>query len=124
MAIERAEDTPTDNTVDEDDFKEEDSSYNFRELMDCLYADKDLILTIPADQEQLLRAGLIIRKAKDNAKLKSADVKGDGDVLSFLSYPAKDKTGAERPDIRDVRVKLAPKKSVTVLEMRRPNDEF
>lgn len=120
MTIERVDTI----TEDSDEFKEEGDNYNFREIMDNIYVERDLILTIPADQESMLRQGLIIRKAKDNAKVKNAGVLPDGDILSFLSYPAKDKEKNDIPGLVDIRVKLGPKKSVTILEMRKPNDTF
>ena len=122
MAIQQA--NPFDG-IDEDSFVEEgETTYNFRELMDQVYKAEDIILTVPSDQVDLLRAGLITRKSKDNAKAKSAGLPPDNKVLSFLVYQAKDKNNADIPGVMDVRVKLGPKKSVTVLEMRIPNDEF
>jgi len=123
MAIEKA--NPLDG-LDEDSFREEgdENTYNFRELMDQVYQLQDCIMTVPADQVEALRSGLIIRKGKDNAKLKSSGLPGDNKVLSFLVYPAKDKNGKEIPGLMDVRIKLGPKKAVTVLDIRVPNDEF
>lgn len=114
--------------IDEDSFEEEDSGlgteYNMRELMDQVYKLKDCIITVPKDQEKLLRQGLIVRKSRDNGKMKTSGLTGSTDVLSFLSYPAKDADGKDSETIVDVRVKLGPKKSVTVIDIRVPNDEF
>lgn len=114
--------------IDEDSFtfesdEGEGTEYNMRELMDQIYAERDLILTIPADQVPVLKKGLITRKGKDNVKLKSADIATAQDVLSFLVTPTK-KNGVVQDGLVDVRVKLGPKKSVRVLEIRKPNDEF
>lgn len=122
MAIEQA--NPMDGIDDDDAFKEENEQYNFRELMDQVYQNEDIIFTVPDDQVELLRGGLITRKSKDNAKAKSAGLPSDNKVLSFLSYPAKDKKGKLIPGASDVRVKLGPKKSVVILEIRIPSDEF
>jgi hypothetical protein len=123
MAIEKA--NPLDG-LDDDSFKEEgdENTYNFREAMDQVYQLQDCIFTVPADQVDILRAGLITRKSKDNAKAKNAGLVSDNKVLSFLAYPAKDATGKEIPGLMDVRIKLGPKKSITILDIRVPNDEF
>lgn len=116
--------TPSD--VIEDDLFEEESDgteYNMRELMDQVYANRDIIITVPTEQVSILKQGLITRKAKDNVKLKGSDITTIKDVLSFLSYPHK-KGETVVEGYTDVRVKLGPKKSVQVLEIRIPNDEF
>jgi len=114
----------TTDTIDEDLFKEEGdgTEYNMRELMDQVYALKDAIFIVPSDQVELLKKGLITRKGKDNQRMKDAGISVDQSVLSFLSYPAKDKTGKEIPGITEVRVKLGPKKSVTILGIQIPGD--
>lgn len=130
MTIQLASPDSTDLATDEDKFTEEFSGledsteYNFRELMDEVSKTGDLIITIPADQEGLLRQGLITQKSKDNAKLKTSGLMPDNMILAFMAYPAKDKDGIEREGVTDVRVKLRPKKSVSVLDLRIPNDEF
>jgi hypothetical protein len=124
MPIEVA--NPTEGLEDADDLFEEEGSgteYNMRELMDTIYKMRDAIFTVPNDQVQALKTGLIIRKGKDNSKLKKADISPASEVLSFMIYPAK-KDGVEIPGFSDVRVKLGPKKSVTILDIRSPNDEF
>lgn len=123
MTIEKAN---TDSEADDDFFQDEgsDSEYNMRELMDQVYKLKDIIITLPTDQVALLKSGLINRKAKDNVKMKEAGLPPDPNVLSFLVYPAKDKQGEEIPGLSDARVKLGPKKSVTVFEIRKPSDDF
>ena len=130
MAIELANAEGIDSEVDEDKFTDafsgldDATEYNFRELMDEVGKMNDLIITVPADQVDLLRQGLITQKSKDNAKAKSAGLIPDNMILAFLVYPAKDKDGKERDGIMDVRVKMRPKKSVSVLDMRIPNDEL
>lgn len=111
---------PSDGLEDLDDqFVEEgDNEYTMRELMDQVYELKDCIITVPSDQVETLKQGLIMRKGKDNAKLKRNDITTTPDVLSFLVTPSKE------PGYSDLRVKLAPKKSVTVKEIRVPSDEF
>lgn len=110
---------------DNDDFLDEDSSYNFRQLMDTLLANKDIIVTVPSDQVVLLRAGLIMRKSKDNKKAVRNGLLPNDEMLSFQIYPAKDKlTKQDLIGQTCIRVKLAPKRSITVLDIEVPDDGF
>ena len=122
MSIELIIENP--DPADDDTFEEEGSEYNMRELMDQIYSLRDCIITVPSDQVAILKQGLIARKGKDNAKLKKNDITTASDVLSFLVTPAKDESGVAIEGHSDVRVKLGPKKSVTVKQIRVPNDEF
>ena|SRR3990167_2906357 len=123
MSIQKAADN---NEIDvEDSFNdEEELSYNFRELMDMLIEKKDIILTIPADQVEILKKGLYARKGKDTYKLNRAGVKAGNDVLSFLTYPAQDEAGETIDGQMCVRVKIGPRKSVTILSIKVPNDDL
>ena len=115
-----------DEDLDDDAFIGEDedgTEYNMRELMDHVYKNKDIIFTLPNDQIPILKSGLITRKGKDNAKFKDADIINAKEYLSFLVTPAM-KDGKEVPGHSDVRVKLGPKKTVKILDIRVPNDEF
>jgi hypothetical protein len=108
--------------IDDDSFQEENTEYNFRELYDQVLQLKDCIITVPSDQVAELKQGLIIRKSKDNAKLVKSGLLPDNLVLAFLAYPAKDKNGKEIDGLSDVRVKLRPKRGVTVVDIRIPDD--
>ena len=129
MAIELASPGEQSPDVDEDSFHEEGladgqegTEYNFRELFDEVAKLRDIIVTIPTDQIPLLKHGLIVRKSRDGVKLKNAGLIPDSDVLAFLDYPAKDKAGKERPGISDVRIQLRAKKTVTILDIKIPDD--
>ena len=116
---------PIDFPDDDEEFLEEDTSYNFRQLMDMLLANKDIILTIPSDQEEALRSGLITRKSKDNKMAMRKGLLPMDDVLSFISYPAKNKqTGEILAGQTCLRIKLAAKKSVNILSIEIPDDSF
>lgn len=109
----------------DEDFSEEGLSYNFRELMDMLMEKRDLIITVPADQVEQLKKGLCARKSKDSYKLNKAGVKAGSEVLSFNTYPAVDPlTKAPSETDSCVRVKLGPRKGVTVLNIEVPDDEI
>lgn len=111
---------------DDDSFLdgEDELAYNFRELMDLLVDKRDIILTVPTDQVDSLKKGLYARKGKDTYKLNRAGVKAGNDVLQFLTYPAKDKDGKEIFGQTCVRVKLGPRKSVTIINIEVPDDNF
>lgn len=110
---------------DNDDFVDEESSYNFRQLMDAIVANKDLIVTVPSDQIPQLRAGLIMRKSKDNKIATRKGMLPNDEVLSFEVYPAKDKdTKKDLVGQHCLRVRLSPRKSITVLNIEVPDDNF
>lgn len=110
--------------VDDDLFKEADTQYNFRELLDQVInsADKDIIISVEASDVDALKQGLIRRKAKDNVKTKGAGLLPDTDVLAFLVYPRKDDKGNEIIGEMDVRVQLRPRRGVKILDIRVPDD--
>lgn len=111
---------------EEDSFQEEgeDNSYNFREIMDMLIDKKDLIITVPNDQVEVLKKGLYARKSKDIFKLTRAGVRAPTDILSFSSYAAKDADGKDSTENTCVRVKLGARKGVTVLAIEIPDNEI
>ncbi len=94
------------------------TEYNPKELMSQVYLHKDVIITIPSDQVKILKDSLIDRKNLDNRKLQASNIPTSGETLSFLVIPGKDE------GFSDVRVKLGMKKSVSVKEIRLPNDEL
>jgi len=103
----------------------EDLSYNFRELMDLLIEKRDIIITVPTEQVDVLKKGLYARKGKDTYKLSKAGVKAGTDILSFLTYfPIDSVTKEENKEHTCVRVKLGARKSVTVINIEVPDDEL
>lgn len=107
-----------------EDAGEENNAFSFRQLMDAIYEHKDIIVTIPADQEEALRSGLAVRKSKDNAKYKRAGITPSSETLSFLSYPAKDENGKEMEGAVTIRIKLGPRKAINVLALTLPDDSI
>jgi hypothetical protein len=108
-----------DSELDEDNFQEEDSQYNFRELYDMVLSakDNDIIFTVMPDEVDALKSGLIKRKSKDNIKMKDSGLTIDNRVLSFLVYESK-----KNPEAVDVRVHLRPRKGVKILDVAIPDD--
>ena len=120
-------------TLDDDDdagvsgFREMDgetTSYTFRELLDAIASSesKELILTIPSEELTALKQGLTNRKAKDNQKMKDANIPVGTDTLTFLVYNAKDEVGDTIWGQMCVHVKLRPRRGVTILKMNAPDD--
>jgi len=110
----------------EDNFmEEEETSYNFRELMDLLLEKKDIIITVPTEQVEVLKKGLYARKGRDTYKLSKAGVKAGSEVLSFLTYhPIDPATKEENKEHTCVRVKLSARKSVKVINLEVPDDSI
>lgn len=106
------------------EFQDEGESYNFRQLLDNVIEQGDVIFTVPSDQAQMLKTGLTTRKAKDNQKLKAAGIAPGSEVLTFTEYPAKDKVGAVIPGQTCVRVKMGLRRAITILAMELPDNKL
>lgn len=116
---------PNINKIDADDLSLEDldedqpstitPSELYNELMTC----NEIILTIPAEEEDKLRKGLASAKAKLNTKLRDSGLGTDNTVLSFQSSPSKDFEGAVQ-----IVITLAKRSGITVLAKEYPDPEF
>lgn len=110
---------------DTEDFMEEDNLYNFRQLMDTLVIHKELIITVPTEQVKQLKNGFIMRKSKDNKLLQRKNLIPDDEVLSFSVFPKKDDVTKQLIEGQTcVRVRIGPRKSINVLEIRIPDNEI
>lgn len=89
------------------------------EIYNQVLANSEIILTIPAGEEQALRTGLASVKAKQNAKLKSAGLAPDSSTLSYTVTPHK-----TVPDAVDVHIVLSKKQTITVIAMKLPDNEL
>lgn len=87
----------------------------YQELQTC----GELILTIPAEEEEKLRKGLASVKAKQNAKLRDQGLPIDTSVLGFLSAPSEDFAGAMQ-----ITVTLAKRSGITILNKEFPDPTF
>ena len=104
---------------------EEDNSYTFRQIMDTLLMQNELIVTVPTGQVAALKAGLVMRKSKDNRKAVRTGLLPTDKMLSFSDYPAVDKaTKKPIPDQTCVRVKLVDKKAINILSLEVPDNEL
>lgn len=112
-----AEDGPT--VILEDLDADEPSILTPSEIYNELLTCGEMILTIPAEEEEKLRKGLASAKAKLNAKLKDSGLGTDSSVLSFNVSPAKEYSGAVQ-----VVITLAKRTGITVLAKEYPDPDF
>lgn len=99
---------------------EEDSAQmSLPDIYNQLLALNELIITIPAEEEQHLRKGLASVKAKQNQKLKDSGLRPDNATLSYTVTANKN-----NPLAVDVHIVLAKRTSITVLSMKRPDSEL
>lgn len=89
------------------------------EIFNQVVANDELIVTIPANEEQALRTGLAGVKAKQNTKLKENGLQPDKSTLSFTVTPHK-----TLPDVIDVHIVLSKKQTITVLAIKLPDNEI
>ena len=113
-----------DDDIFEEVIEDDPTAFSPRALLDEVMKLEDIIVTIPATELNKLKNSLMKRKARDNAKMKSAGVPIDTRVLSFNDYPALDAEGKPREGLLDVRIKIGERKSLTVLEIRKPSDDL
>lgn len=114
----------SDEVIKDMDSNEEKVPYSFDEILNFLNDEKELILTIPADQEDDLRSGLQARKSKVNQSLKRKGMEPPKETLTFNSYPAKDSQGKVVDGIICVKVVLKERASVDIIKMEVPDKDF
>jgi len=113
-----------DEVIKDMDTEEEKVPYSFDEILTVLNIEKELILTIPADQEDELRKGLQARKSKINQGLKNKGMEPPKETLTFNSYPAKDSQNKVVDGIICVKVFLKERASVDIIKMEVPSKDF
>lgn len=89
-----------------------------------ILANNEIILTIPADEEERLRKGLAGVKAKTNKKLLEEGLPVENSTLSYSVTPSKDEAGKERDGIVDVQICLSKKYTITVFDLKLPDNEL
>lgn len=95
------------------------STMTLSEIYENLLAFGELILTIPADEEERLRKGLASVKAKANKRSLEEGMPLDKSTLSYNTSPNKD-----LPSAVDIHICLAVRNAITVLSMKQPDDEL
>lgn len=104
------------------DFKDdENTTYDFTELWMAVQEQKDLILTVPADQVELLKLGLSNKKSKETKKLRAAGLAVSRDALDYLVYENEEDKGR---GTKHVRVKYGPRTQINILKIEIPDDKL
>lgn len=99
--------------------EDEPTPLSLTEIYNQVVANDEIILTIPASEEQALRTGLAGVKAKQNTKLREAGLQTDKSTLSFTVTPHK-----TAPDAINVHIVLSKKQTITVLAIKLPDNEL
>lgn len=100
--------------------EEEAEELSLQSIFDQLSTTKELILTIPADEEQPLRKGLAMVKSKFNTKLRDSGIQPDKEALHFQVTPHL-REGKKVEGVIDIQVRLAPRNGITVISMKVPD---
>lgn len=103
---------------------EEETNLSLADIYNQLQVHGELIITIPADEEGILRKGLAGVKAKQNMKLKASNLPIDTATLSYTVLPKKDAAGKEVPGQVDVQILLSKRTQITVLGIKKPDMEI
>lgn len=107
---------PTDDwPIIEDD--DETTELSLVDIYNRILLNKELIITVPKDQEEMLRKGLASVKSKQNTKLKESGINPDSSQLQYNVTP-----NTEIPDAVDVHIILSKRAAITVLKIQRPDD--
>ena len=95
----------------------DDGHMSYRQIMDMLGTQKELILTISKDDIPALKRNLTALKSRDAAKLKNAGLDPADEVLSYteIAIPGNDK------DIR-FHIRLGARKSILVKKVEAADD--
>lgn len=99
--------------------EDEEDGYSFRRLLNILVEHKELIITINKDDEHAVKRNLTALKSRDASKLKSAGIEPGDEMLSYTSNPVTDD-----PDKIVLHVRLGPRKSVKIHDLKLPDNNF
>lgn len=89
------------------------------DLYQELVAMRELIVTVPAEEEEKLRKGIINAKSKQNARLRESGMPADNSVLDFNSTPSADFQGAVQ-----VHISLTQRSGIKILRKELPSGDF
>lgn len=103
---------------------EETNSMSLTEIYELLLATGEIILTVPAQEEDRLRKGLASVKAKSNKKLLADGMPVDKSVISYSCTHAKDSKGFVIPGATAILITLGSRSSITVLDLKLPDDSI
>lgn len=90
----------------------EEEEFSYQELYESTILAGEIIVTIPASEEEKTKVGLKNHKAKIAAKAKEDDMPVDRSLLNFSSQPSED-----YPDCIDLRIVLKRPATVKVMKI-------
>lgn len=99
--------------------KDDDNAMSFRQIMNMLVENSEIIITINRDDIPQVKRNLTSLKSRDAMKMKNAGLEISDDVLSYIELPAKE--GQAKSDVR-MHIKLGPRKNVLVKKIELPDD--
>lgn len=103
--------------LDDDD----DNAMSFREIMNMLVKDKEIILTVARDDIPQIKRNLTSLKSRDAAKLKDNGLDPGDEVLSYNELlPQADQA---KDDVR-LHIRLGRRKNVLIKKIERPDNEL
>jgi hypothetical protein len=97
---------------------EEVTELSLTTIYNELLVHNELLLTIPATEEQILRKGLAGAKSKQNTKLREAGLQPDNNTLAFQVTPGKIEGTIQ------ILVSLTKRAGIRVLDMKVPDNEI
>ena len=101
-----------------DDELPEQGSMSLTEIYNQLLSYNEIILTIPAEEEERLRKGLASVKAKATKKMQDQGLPLDKAVLAYQVTPTKE------AGIINVQITLGARNAITVFAMSLPDNEI
>ena len=100
---------------------DEDNAMSFRQIMNMLMAEKEIIITIHRDSIPQVKRNLTSLKSRDASKLKDNGLDPGDEVLSYGELqPAPDQ---DKDDVR-LHIKLGRRKNVLIKKIERPDNEL
>lgn len=106
-----------------DDEELEEGSMSLTDIYNMVVANQELILTIPADEEERLRKGLASVKAKTNKKLQEEGMPVDKSMLSYITTPVMDNNKQPTGNVQ-IHIILGKPNGITVLGIKLPDSEI
>lgn len=100
---------------------EDDNAMSFRQIMNMLIENGEVILTLAKDDVPQVKRNLTSLKSRDAMKLKNAGLEIGNDVLSYIELLPK--SGQADTDVR-LHIRLGPRKNVLVKHIELPDDSL
>lgn len=97
------------------------SNMTFQELLDTLYSNRELLVTVPTEQVRELKDGLQALKSRTNYAIRQKGGIPPSEMLAFLEYPAKDNEQKVIDGQTVVHIRMKPRKSVDILNIAIPD---